>query len=257
MQSTARQMALILVIALITAGCATGMMPTATDPPTPLVAVASLPPVSPAPTHTDNLEVPTISTDATNEAPGTALEPETTFEPRPDRLDGKACLIDSWSIVHESLVGYLNETFDQSGQITFEFQTGQGDLLLTFNQDGITTFRADNLELLVAIPGLAEFTFVVKGDGLAQYAAEEDWIATWGHVSAVSSEAPGDDTGADFVMVLTPEQVFLEGFTEDNPGTWADVPQDSRLTYYACKGDQLVLNVDGTLTSEWVRTTTP
>jgi hypothetical protein len=226
---------------------------------------------TPAPTATTlSTAIPTTTPTALAEVAGiggagsgddqsvtTTQDVQVTSETKSEQREIPTCLLGTWSVVHESLVGYLTEAFDQSGFITLNFQTGQGDLFLSFDQDGLTSFRADDLELLVAIPDLADFHFVVQGDGLAQYAADEELIATWGHVSAMTSEGGGDigdqSTDASAVVVLTPEQIFLDSTGEHATFTWVDVPEDARFTFYACGDNSLTLNVDGTLTSDWTR----
>jgi hypothetical protein len=248
-----------LLLCLFLSACASEISPTATNPPAP-PAASTLPPVaSPTTTPTATAEIAGIGGGGSSEeqtTPSTEVM-QVTLETRPEGTEASSCLIGTWSVVHESLVGYLTEVFDQSGLITFEFQTGQGDLFLTFDGEGSTSFIADDLVILVAIPELAEFKFLVQGDGLAQYAADEGSIATWGHVSALTSEGGGDISGqttdAAALVVLTPEQIFLDSTGEHATFTWIDVPEDARFTFYTCHDNNLSLNVDGTLTSEWTR----
>jgi hypothetical protein len=195
---------------------------------------------------------------ASEQAQATSTEERApTQTPLPQAHEGESCLYGSWSVVHESLIGYLTEAFDQSGQITFEFQAGQGDLILTFDGGGTTTFFADNLEISVTVPGLADFNFIVEGYGLARFEANEEVIATWGHTSTLTSagggEVEGRTTEATAEILLTPEMVFIESTSDHTTHTFVDVPEDARFTLYECSGNNLILNVDGTLTSEWVR----
>lgn len=251
--------ALPLLLILFISACASEISPTETNPPAP-PAAATLPPIaSPTTTPTATAEIAGIGGGGTSEEKTTPTAEiiQLTPDTPPEGTEVASCLIGTWSVVHESLVGYLTEVFDQSGLITFEFQTGQGDLFLTFDGEGSTSFIADDLVILVAIPELAEFKFLVQGDGLAQYAADEGSIATWGHVSALTSEGGGDISGqttdATALIVLTPEQIFLDSTGEHATFTWIDVPDDARYTFYTCHDDSLTLNVDGTLTSEWTR----
>jgi hypothetical protein len=255
----AKLVSCIVVLALSLVGCGSRSNSAESETPDPTPTPTTPPTALPSTTPTATTEVAGIGGGGTSEEQTTPTSVHTQVIPetQPDGPEVASCLLGTWSVVHESLVGYLTEAFDQSGFITFNFQTGQGDLFLTFNQDGLTNFRAANLELLVAIPDLADFLFIVQGDGLAQYAADEEVIATWGHVSAITSEGGGDigdqSTDAAAVVVLTPEQIFLDSTGEHVTFTWVDVPEDARSTFYTCSGNSLTLNIDGTLTSEWVR----
>jgi hypothetical protein len=253
----AKLVSCIVVLALSLVGCGSRSNSAESETPDPTPTPTTPPTALPSTTPTATTEVAGIGGGGSSEEQTTPTLADQVLPEQPDGPEIASCLLGTWSVVHESLVGYLTEAFDQSGFITFNFQTGQGDLFLTFNQDGLTNFRAANLELLVAIPDLADFLFIVQGDGLAQYAADEELIATWGHVSAITSEGGGDigdqSTDAAAVVVLTPEQIFLDSTGEHVTFTWVDVPEDARSTFYTCSGNSLTLNIDGTLTSEWVR----
>ena len=255
----AKWISFLLLLCLCMSACSSETSATEMNPPASTATATNIPTAVPTPTPTALAEVAGNGGGGSGDDQSVIMMPtaQEVPETKSEQGDAAACLIGTWSVVHESLVGYLTEAFDQSGLITFNFQTGQGDLFLTFDQDGLTNFRADDLELLVGIPDIADFHFIVQGDGLAQYAADEELIATWGHVSAMTSEGGGDigsqSTDAAAVVVLTPEQIFLDSTGEHATFTWVDVPEDARFTFYACSENSLILNVDGTLTSEWTR----
>ncbi len=241
-----RKVAAVFVLSLMVASCAEG--PSTSDPT--LLPPSSTPSKIPSITPSLTTEAIGIGGAASSEGESTIVAGTQAPESQPEDLQPSSCLIGTWSVVHESLVGYLTEAFEQSGLITLEFQSGSGDLFLTFDQDGITSFLADHLELGIGVPNIVTYHFIVQGDGLAYYAADEHTIATWGHVSALAGEVPGQSDNAPAVIQLTPEQIFIHN---EGDLAWSDVPEDARLTEYHCDGNNLWLNARGTLRSEWLR----
>jgi hypothetical protein len=151
----------------------------------------------------------------------------------------------------------MQEVTDVSDQVELVFQTGQGDMLLSFDSEGNAGFLVDDLEIQVSIVGLADFTFFLQGEGAAQYAADESLIATWGHTQDLASAGGGEVSGrpaaAEAVLVLTPEQVFIAASSETLTLVVPGVPEDAQVTPYECEGNSLILNPDGTQSSSWTR----
>lgn len=144
-----------------------------------------------------------------------------------------ACLPGTWSVDRASLASHIKEAMNvSSAAVSIEIDSGQGELLLTFDTEGGTTYHVQDLEFDVSIGGLVDIRVVIQGEG---------------------SGVGGSSTKTSAVLVLTPDQLFLQGISANLTLTITGVPSDANLTSYACSGDVLTLNPGDPRSTTWLR----
>lgn len=181
-------------------------------------------------------------------------------QPAPQVSGNDSCLVGTWRVVHESFSGYMEDAFESPAEsmVDFEFQTGRGDLFLTFSPDGTMTMSGDDFQIDMQIVGLASFTFVLQAEGSASYAADGEAIASWGADYSSSAEGGGEvltlpEIGAQAELTLTPGDLFLYAESEGFSWTIDGAPEDAGYSPYQCSGDTLILGPEGFQPVRWER----
>lgn len=240
----------VVVLALSATACSSkpGASPAATPTPTATPLVAS---IASGGTAADSGE--------DSGEPALPEEPEEPEEPEAPPVSGLAsCLPGTWVVDSASLAGHIEQVMNTSSSVSIEIEASEGALLLRFDTNGNTSYSAQDLLIQVAISGLGNVNVVVAGEGTARYAADEALLATWEHELMSDAQGEGSVAGlpssqAAAVLVLTPEQLFLQGKSNNLIITISGVPSDANLTPYACSGDVLTLNPGNSRSTTWLR----
>jgi len=167
---------------------------------------------------------------------------------------GAACLPGTWFVDRASLASYIEEAMNVTSATSIEIEPGLGELLLTFDTDEGTSYQAQDLEFYVSVGGLADIRVVIQGEGIASYVADETLLATWDHLLVSEALGESSSTTTSAVLMLTPDQLFLQGKSTNLTLTITGAPSDSNLTLYACSGDILTLNPGDSRSTTWLRT---
>ena len=181
-------------------------------------------------------------------------------EPAPELTGNDTCLVGTWRVVHESFSSYMEDAFESpaEGTVDFEFQTGRGDLFMTFGPDGTMSMSGDDFQIDMQIIGLASFTFLLQAEGSASYAADGEAVATWGTDYASSAEGGGQvltlpEVGSQAELTLTPGDLFLYAESEGMSWTIQGAPDDAGYSPYQCSGDTLIIGQEGFQAVRWER----
>jgi hypothetical protein len=225
-------------------------------------ACSSKPSASPSatPTPTATPLVASIASGGTDADSGEdSGEPALPEEPEVPPVSGLAsCLPGTWVVDTSSLAGHIEQVMNTSSSVSIEIEASEGALLLRFDTNGNTSYSAQDLLIQVAISGLGNVNVVVAGEGTARYAANEALLATWEHELISDAQGEGSVAGlpsseAAAVLVLIPEQLFLQGKSNNLIITISGVPSDASLTPYSCSGDILTLNPGEPRSTIWLR----
>jgi hypothetical protein len=236
----------VVALALSATACSskTGASPAATQTPTATPLIASMASGS------------TAADSGEDSGSGESALPEEPEAPPVSSL--AACLPGTWVVDSASLAGHIEQVMNTSSSVPIEIEASEGALLLRFDTNGNTSYSAQDLIIQVAISGLGNVSVVVAGEGTARYAADEALLATWEHELMSDAQGKGSVAGlpsseAAAVLVLTPEQLFLQGKSNNLTITISGVPSDPNLTPYSCSGDILTLNPGDPRSTIWLR----
>ena len=211
------------------------------------------------PTHTPTLEATaTIMENSDEETPGTPTSTDIAkTDPTNEDKSNTSCLTGTWIVDHASMLGYLKDQANIPDQFVVVFQTGSGDMYLDFDDTGNTSIEVDSLVISITIVGYADFTFLIIGGGKATYAANETHIATWDHEDNIKTEGSGEiegqPTSIDAVLIVTPEQLYLESTADNIAMIVAGAPDTARITAYTCSSNSLALDPLGSQSTFWSR----